>query len=221
MTLLNRASLSANRNRLFWSFEALSRILTKERISKALAIELSGKEESAQIPFYVEKVGPVYDDDADITKKGPFYRPPPGPKRYLRIFGILVMISMVEYLHDFIEGNIGDDNLPLIYPRKSFKDSGNSEEGRNEEAHDFLVDWTTSRLYHFDQMQWQFLTTFFNLKDRINHSNKTPIDYEFSQEIILPWIKAKRKTTRGAFSTIQRVTADPSSHEFHMVEVRC
>jgi len=47
MTLLNRASLSANRNRLFWSLEALSRILTKERISKALAMELSGKEESA------------------------------------------------------------------------------------------------------------------------------------------------------------------------------
>ncbi|KAF2964221.1 hypothetical protein GQX73_g9348 [Xylaria multiplex] len=215
---MERASYSAGRHcRRFWSFEILSRILTRERISKALGIEFfEDVGQSRRISSYVNKIGPVYDDDADIIEKGPFYRPPPESKRYLKVFGILVMIEMVQFIYDFIDNSIGDDELPLTHPWLSQERDGVGA-SKDKSSLDFMLGWPHSRAYHFDDQQWQFLTPFFSLRDRDNHSITTVNHYKLKNDIILPWIKVKGHQFMSASSIIQRVTIDPGSHDFHVI----
>lgn len=211
--LFTSSKISEDRQRRFWSFETLSRVLTRERILTALEIELS-EEDFYRTRSYVYEIGPLYNNDADVARKGPFYRPPFGHKCCLRIFGILVIMSKVGDISHFINHGIDDDKLPLANLQGFFEGTSDDEEGEGEygELID-LLDWAPSTVYQFNELQWQFSTPCFSL-----HRATGAIDYTFSRDTILPWIKVESKTDQGGFGTVQKVTIDPGSHEFRTMQ---
>jgi hypothetical protein len=135
--LLDSSKFSADRQCPFWSFASLSRILTKESLSKALTTILRPhyrRETSfeAFVADIVQQINPIYEHPEDTKKSTIHRRPPKGQKFFLRTAGILLMISRLPDIVHFIELDIHDGKLPLQPPWTSTRPEG---EGGAERVH--------------------------------------------------------------------------------------
>ena len=93
----------------FWSFDTLCRVLTRDRVREVLA---KSWPEEAGINTYIDQIAPVYETARDAQGKEPV-RPSSEPKRFLKVFAILVLMDGPERIKDFIESDVCDSHLPL------------------------------------------------------------------------------------------------------------
>jgi hypothetical protein len=126
----------------FWHYELLTRITTRERIENALSFECPGLaarlDDVDDIKVLAHVIGPIYKNE-----KGKFlevFDDPPIRERtrFLKVFVILILECMGQYILEFIQRNIGDDDIPLYYriddlPLHYRLDTQQSEPGRTAE----------------------------------------------------------------------------------------
>jgi hypothetical protein len=75
----------------FLSFDTLCQIMTRDRAQKALS-DLWPREE---VDTYIDLIAPVYTTAQDALNKSPV-RPSSQPKRFMKVFAILVLLEVPE-----------------------------------------------------------------------------------------------------------------------------
>lgn len=197
--LLDRRTENFNGER-FWSFDTLCQILTRDRVHKALA-ELWP--EGGGINTYIDQIAPVYATAQDAQGKRPV-RPSSEPKRFLKVFAILVLLDIPERIKDFIESDVSDNDLPLYMDR--------------EQPHPVIHRGNMQSLACFHSwrrfFEWQLQVNVPFLE--VSKDDNNWVDYKTAA---LPWRRVTCECIRTFntrdFRRIQCVEIDPGSHSFH------
>ncbi|CAN9323360.1 unnamed protein product [Alternaria alternata] len=121
-----------------------------------------------------------------------------------RILGVLVFMEKVEYIEDFIQEDIWDDQLPL---ERSAGDSMGYVVTRNSGKYNLMERWGRSDIELFCSYQKMFFVPFFDI-----HENRLCF-YELESNIRLPWKTFEYKTNGGS-GIIHKVEIHPSHHNF-------
>ena len=136
-----------------WRYGTLCRILTRERIREALG----GIWSEVEADRVAHEIGPLYDTDDDARKKRAI-QTAEEPKRFLKIFAILLFMDKPKAIKQFIESNTTDRDLPL----------DPEERKRRGLSHRPLpacfAGWRRNNLAKFDDSQSQFDLSDFALR---------------------------------------------------------
>ncbi|PVI03055.1 kinase-like protein [Periconia macrospinosa] len=112
-----------------------------------------------------------------------------------RILGILVAMERLDYLEQFIKGDIWDRNLPF------------PELGGYTEKSSILSDWKRNERLLFYAHQKSFFVPFFDIQeDRL-------CSYKFFEGTRLPWVSLECMS-RGSTGLVHQLEIHPSHHNF-------
>lgn len=121
-----------------------------------------------------------------------------------RILGVLVFMSRVEYIDNFIREDIWDIHLPL---ERSASIVNRHVRTRTSDNEFTLENWSRDEIELFCLYQKMFFVPFFDIKeDRL-------CSYELESNIRLPYMSFEHKTS-GGFGVIHKVEIHPSHHNF-------
>lgn len=195
----------------FWSFDVLSRILTRDRIVDILHNTLHD-EEAKQC---ADCINPVYNNAEEASRVDLIF-PSPKPKRFIKIFALLVYMGQEKYIKDFIEYDISDNDLPLhrLETPKATRLVVRGEDDRNPIP--LFRDWRLFMIESFCSMQYRFSVPFFEMDSRCG----TVMHYDLPPTTILPWRRDDTDVERlqeemGGYGSVVRVEIDAGSHGFH------
>lgn len=200
---------------IFWPFDLLCQLLTRDRIVAALRTEGSHAINGSKIDYYVDMIGPVYKSTADIPTDGDPCRPTLEPKRWLKILAILVLLDKLDSVKEFIDNDVSDNDLPLRRgPGETLRDSFClfKHDGDTEPPACFRQ-WRLSEMEYFYDAQWRVHVPFFEFQrgEHVMH-------YDLPSRTIFPWrsesMSDDREPYSGGFGTVRRVEMYPSSHQF-------
>ncbi|KAF4338665.1 heterokaryon incompatibility [Fusarium beomiforme] len=206
LTYLLRRHKSVNfKEDSFWPFDTLCKILTRDRVKKALS-ELWPR---VEVDRYTDLISPVYATAQDAIGKDPV-QPSLEPKRFVKVFGILVLLEVPERIKDFIDSDISDNDLPLGMDPADDQARPKIHEERMRSLVCFHK-WSDLELDFFYQKQWAFNVAFLEEKGDCNW-----VDYKTA---VLPWrrIPAEYRFTsnRSISWMTEYVEIDAGSHSFH------
>ncbi|KAI1468743.1 kinase-like protein [Daldinia caldariorum] len=202
---LRDAMIDSADGKKFLPLDKLEMIVTEEAVRKELA-----RNPERISPQLICKRQEIIDNDRTQYTS------------YQKIFAILVLISQVHLISDFLDEEIRDWDLPL--------------ESRCPEEDTFLVSqrrtenprpgyrlqtrykWSASRIAFFESQQWIVCSPFFS---RAEHLGEKVHLYQLSAHDVLPFIKPGTDDrgnpaflNHGFFSTVRRVKIHPAHHNF-------
>jgi hypothetical protein len=121
-----------------------------------------------------------------------------------RILGVLVFMSRVNYIDNFIQEDIWDIHLPL---ERSASILNKRVRTRNSERALLLENWSRDEIELFFIYQKMFFVPFFDIKEHRLCS------YDLGSDIRLPWKSFEHKTS-GGFGAIHKVEIHSCHHNF-------
>ena len=121
-----------------------------------------------------------------------------------RTLGVLVLMSRVDYIDDFIQEDIWDIHLPL---ERSASILSKRFLTRNSERAFTVGNWSRNEIELFFFYQKMFFVPFFDIKEHQLCS------YDLGSDIRLPWKSFEHKTN-GGFGAIHKVEIHSSHHNF-------
>ncbi|KAK6206648.1 hypothetical protein LQW54_007600 [Pestalotiopsis sp. IQ-011] len=123
---------------------------------------------------------------------------------FLRILATLVMVKNVSHIWKFIEKNVGDGDMPI---RREPVSSGGLTTRHDRKVPDFFGDWERNDVELFYIYQRFFFVPFFDIREEQLY------EYQFSNEVTLPWQEYEAKTSGGS-GVIHRVQIHPKHFKF-------
>ncbi|KAF9781929.1 hypothetical protein IL306_012697 [Fusarium sp. DS 682] len=134
----------------FWSFDTLCQILTRDRLQEAL----SNLFPKSEVDTHIDLIAPVHATAQDALNKSPV-QPSSHPKRFMKVFAILVLLQVPERIKDFIESDVSDNDLPLCMDRDELNPRPNIHKG-NIQSLACFHQWNHRKLDMFYETQWGF-----------------------------------------------------------------
>lgn len=222
--LLDSSSLNLE-FKSFWSFYALCKVLTRDRILQALQGSRDIFASADELESYANRIRPVYTEVKDILDSSILFKPSSKPESYLKILAILLLIDKVPSIKQFIDEGISDSDLPLELPKitpRNWNQVHSRKTGVDKGLHEFFRHWRRTELYHFNQYQFEVTVPFFE------YQPGNAVHYNLPPRTVLPWLALGDMTDDagvprplsgslhvGGFGSIRQVRIDPSSHSFH------
>lgn len=206
----------------FWSFNALCRVLTRDRVLQALQSCRETFKNTDELESYIDRIRPVYGKAEDVPNSMVPCKPSSEPKRCLKLLAVLVLMDRTCSIKQFIDEGINDDDLPLKLPnitdrKRSLGLAKQVEEARK--ADKCFRRWRSSALEIFDQFQFRVNVPFFD------YQQGQVLHYDLPARTVLPWISLEtadmdsaggvRLISGGEHGQIRQVRIEPSSHNFH------
>jgi hypothetical protein len=126
-----------------------------------------------------------------------------------RTLAVLVLMSKVAHIEDFIREDIWDDDLPVEHLAENAKGYVVTRTSDNDKL---MNTWSRPDINLFCSYQKIFFVPFFDMRaDRLCF-------YELQSNIRLPWMVFQHKTN-GGFGVVHRVEIHPDHHNFPVSNV--
>jgi len=158
---LYQATESDYRKSPFIPIDAQLKLVSKEAIMKELKLLF----DSGQLPSLRERdlghwTNYIYNNVGTGGKNRTSRR---------LIFGILVLLGRPEWIFDFIRAGLYDKDLPLPSLQPVGPRAENALNGESElpQKLDFMQAWTWRQQKEFNDVQWQFLAPYFDMKGSV------------------------------------------------------
>jgi len=186
-------------------------VISPESVAAQLTMEFSRTHSPAEIERYTNEVC----KETEVIRKGKKKL-----KTFQKIFAILVMVEMSATIPQFLEEDVSDLDLPLVFDMQH-----NTVVGvyRQDSSLDTAATplrslrwpvWSPSRLRCFQRDQWIMLAPFFSQGEdgEVKH-------YELQDQHVLPFVAAQQAEDddaekHGGFAKVMMVRIHPDHHNF-------
>jgi hypothetical protein len=213
--------------RTFWPDKILRKIMTRERVIEELQKMQNSEKyehlfEEHNVEWYADHIVPIEDlaiDFANGVENG--IEASPGaisngkdePKRYLKIFALLLLCQEKASVKGFIDAGVCDSDLPLMPCEGANKNEkcGFATWKQPKEKLSCFKGWKASIREQFSHYQYQLQIPYFgpplDEKQTIRHA-------KFRKRTILPWID-KKDVVEGGYGVVSCIRIHSASHGFH------
>lgn len=206
-------------DREFLPKEALTSILTEERVRQVLAVDFESVLPEKRINEYAKTIcaRKIRGDDGRLTTRS-----------YIKILAILVLCrkttAIVRILED--SSRVSDADLPLERVRRPGHDNLYDLRARNKSGmllkpmECFQKDWDQMNIRSFEEWQWTALPRIFGKPishEKVRH-------YDLRDKEILPFVQdsqgahdqsvSSKHEFEGGFATVFQVAIHPQHHHF-------
>jgi len=129
------------------------------------------------------------------------------------IFGTLVLLGRSEWIFDFIKAGLYDKDLPLPCRQPVGPRAENSLNGESKppHKHDFMQAWTWRQQKEFNDVQWQFLAPYFDMKGEVPFlwlRDETPLPFLVNMK------NTKMEIVEGGFGHVFKVQIHHAHHNY-------
>lgn len=179
----------------FWTERLLRQILTEERVGTELMLYHGFSREDAS--YYLDQIF------AQRTEER--------PETYLRIFALLVLVSRVSEIGNFITENICDKTLPLFLDLNS-SDGPLSLRRGSKETMKCFQEWNWNEKQNFAQNQQRLIFPFLGVS-----ADEVPRSIMLEYDVARPWRDTGTESNMGMFGTVSCVEIHPTAHSFEKI----
>ncbi|KAK5655779.1 hypothetical protein OQA88_5317 [Cercophora sp. LCS_1] len=139
---------------------------------------------------------------------------PLGDKSYRKILAILILIDRPSRIHDFVEDEVCDADLPLEKFQPPGKPSSHWELRRKDGKSSLKCfskkrKWRQSTIRKFEKTQWAVLAPYLSQDAR-----KVALRYKIPDSAILPFASWSQITVTSGFSKVFAAEVHPDHHAF-------